>query len=358
MRADFGDVSVAEMVKTVGNEPQAFEPGARQEYSNGGYVVLGRVIEVVSGKPYPAYISDHIYGPAGMTNSGFFRKGDFDDNLAQPVTLAGGRGGGGGGGPAVIPGPRTGNPAGGGYSTAADLFRFARSLATGRLLDQRMTTYVLNGTFTEEPRWGHALREQTAGAHRFIGNGGGAPGVNAEFRFEPSGAYTVVVLANASPPAATGLLTAVLNRIAGVSPAPAAPEAPAQSAASTPDTTARTPLRAEIDALHSAMMAAFREAPSNVAAFYTADARILGGGRRYRGVEEVRAYWSQVPDGATWTLEIADVGGGADEPWVLARSTLGRQGSPGMSVDYLAVLRRGSDGRLRYHVDMFTMAVR
>jgi len=223
MRADFGDVSVATMVKTVGAEPQAFEPGARQEYSNGGYVVLGRVIEVVSGKLYSAYVSDHIYRPAGMTASGFFRQGEREDNVALPVTSGepGGRSLGRNPGPPIAPtAPRTGNPAGGGYSTAADLFRFARALRTGRLLDQRMTEYVLSGTFAEQPRWGFSLREQTIGSHRFIGNGGGAPGVNAEFRFEPSGVHTVVVLANSGPPAATKLLTAILNRIAGDSALP------------------------------------------------------------------------------------------------------------------------------------------
>jgi hypothetical protein len=81
-----------------------------------------------------------------------------------------------------------------------------------------MTEYVLNGTFAEEPRWGFALIEQTVGAHRFVGNGGGAPGVNAGFRFAPSGTYTIVVLANMSPPAASEMLRAVVNRIAGVSP--------------------------------------------------------------------------------------------------------------------------------------------
>lgn len=221
MRADFGDVPVAAMVKIVGAEPQAFEPGSGQQYSNGGYVVLGRVIEVLSGKPYEAYVSDHVYRPAGMTASGFFRSGDREDGIALPVSggSSGAGGAGRGGGPSP-PGPRTGNPAGGSYSTAADLFRFARALRAGRLLDQKMTDYLLNGTFNEQPRWGFALREQVVGSRRFIGNGGGAPGVNAEFRFEPSGDYTVVILANASPPAATDLLGAVLNRIAG---APAIP---------------------------------------------------------------------------------------------------------------------------------------
>lgn len=179
MRADFGGASLAEMTKIVGSEPMAFEPGARQEYSNGGYVVLGRVIEVVSGTSYATYVSEHIFSPAGMTSI------------------------------------EAGNPAGGGYSTATDLFKFARALKGGRLLDQRMTEYVLNGTFAgaSGPKFGFALREQMSGTRRFIGNGGGAPGVNAEFRFEPAGDSTVVVLANASPPAATQLLTEILGRV-------------------------------------------------------------------------------------------------------------------------------------------------
>jgi CubicO group peptidase (beta-lactamase class C family) len=212
MRADFGDVSVAAMTKIVGQEALAFEPGTRQLYSNGGYVVLGRVIEVLSGQTYSAYVNDRIYGPAGMVASGFYHNTDRADDIALSIASAGG----GGAAPGIgsPPGPRTGNPAGGGYSTAADLFRFARALRGGRLLSPKMTRYVLDGTFGEDPQWGFALREQTAGRHRFLGNGGGAPGVNAEFRFEPAGAYTVVVLSNSSPPSATNLLTAILNRIA------------------------------------------------------------------------------------------------------------------------------------------------
>lgn len=354
MRADFGDVSVGAMTTIVGEEPLAFQPGTRQLYSNGGYIVLGRVIEVVSGRPYADYVNDRIYRPAGMIASGFYRAGDRTDNIALPVSsAAGGRGMPSARGP-LSAGPRTGNPAGGGYSTAADLFRFARALRSGRLLTPTMTRYVLDGTFAEDPKWGFALREQQAGRRRFLGNGGGAPGVNAEFRFEPEGAYTVVVLSNSSPPSATSLLTAIVDRIAGVQPT-AAPRSkdPAQAPLPPPGG-----LRGEVEALHAAMMSAFRDQPANVARYYTNDARILGGGRRYTGTEQVRAYFSQVPADANWTLAIVDVGGSAAEPWVLGRSTLGRAGTQGMTVDYLAILRRDADGRLRYHIDMFTAAAK
>jgi CubicO group peptidase (beta-lactamase class C family) len=355
MRADFGDVSVAAMTKIVGEEPLAFEPGTRQLYSNGGYVVLGRVIEVVSGKTYSAYVNDHIYRPAGMVASGFYRDKERADNIALPVASAGGGRGSAPGEGSPAAGPRTGNPAGGGYSTAADLFRFARALRAGRLLGPKMTQYVLDGTFAGDPKWGFALREQIAGGHRFLGNGGGAPGVNAEFRFEPAGAYTVVVLSNSSPPSATNLLTAIVNRIADIVPT-AAPGAQTMPAAARQAPS--TGLRGEIETLHDEMMSAFRDQPANVARYYTDSARILGGGRRYNATEQVRTYFSRVPSGAEWILEIIDVGGSAAEPWVLGRSTLGRAGTEGMTVDYLAILRRGADGKLRYHIDMFTAGVR
>jgi len=215
MRADFGTASVAEMVRLVGSEPQVFEPGARQEYSNGGYILLGRIVEIASGQSYADYVAEHIYRRAGMTASGFVGKTE-GGQVALGYFSADAEGRPMMGGPSVGSNPPApGNPAGGGYASAADLFRFARSLRGGRLLDARMTEYVLNGTFAAEPKFGFALREQTIGGRRFLGNGGGAPGVNAEFRFEPDGDLTAVVLANSSPPAATELLTDILTRLTG-----------------------------------------------------------------------------------------------------------------------------------------------
>jgi len=217
VRADFGDAtSVVEMTEAVGSQPQSFEPGERQEYGNGGYVVLGRVVEVASGRDYAAYVSDRIYRPAGMTSSGFVRKSARDPSVALGYFPTDDQGRPMMGGPAGRFGfhpPEPGNPAGGGYSTATDLFRFSRALRGGRLLDARMTDVVLNGSFSGRsgPTYGFALKEQMAGTRRFVGNGGGAPGVNAEFRFEPAGDYAVVVLANTSPPAATQMMADILD---------------------------------------------------------------------------------------------------------------------------------------------------
>jgi CubicO group peptidase (beta-lactamase class C family) len=317
-RADFGDVSLAAQVKAIGAEPQAFEPGTRAEYSNGGYIVLGRLIEVVTGKSYDDYVSAHIYRPAGMTATGFFRPGDRADRLALPPSEASAE-------------PRTGNPAGGGYSTAADLFRFARALRTGRLLDQRMTTYLLHGTFTEEPRWGFSLREQPIGTQRFIGNGGGAPGVNAEFRFDPAGSRTVVVLANASPPAATTLLTAILNRVAQSTPS----------------------VEADITSLNAAMVAAFHSAPSAVAAFYADDAVITGGGQRHEGRAAIDGYWRDATMFKSWTLELLQTGGAPEAPWQYGKSVVVSTSGRTMETYFLGLLRR-EGGSLKFVVDAYS----
>jgi hypothetical protein len=111
-----------------------------------------------------------------------------------------------------------GNPAGGGYSRAGDLLAFAQALKTGKLLNPAMTDHILNGTFSgaDRPKYGYALREQVVGGRRFVGNGGGAPGINAEFRFEPNGDYSVVVLSNLSPPSATIVLEHVLEAVGGL----------------------------------------------------------------------------------------------------------------------------------------------
>lgn len=214
MGADFGGGTVAEMAQRVGREPQAFEPGAQQQYSNGGYVLLGRVVEVVSGKSYEDYVAEKIYAPAGMKSTGFYRSTEKAADFARGYYSADAQGRPMRGGAEFAANPlQAGNPAGGGYATAADMFRFARALRAGRLLDAKMTDYVLNGTFAGEEKFGFALREQIVGGRRFLGNGGGAPGVNAEFRFEPAGDVTVVVLTNSSPPAATQMLGRILERL-------------------------------------------------------------------------------------------------------------------------------------------------
>ena len=57
--------SLADYVKLFGSRPVAFEPGSRMEYSNYGFILLGRIIELVSGEPYQKYVEEQIYRRRG-----------------------------------------------------------------------------------------------------------------------------------------------------------------------------------------------------------------------------------------------------------------------------------------------------
>lgn len=147
------------------NKPLEFEPGSRQRYSNAGFIVLGLVIEKLSGVSYYDYVRRNVFAPAGMRDTDSYAIDEKVPNRA--AGLAGG------------PGERRpntgliaarGSSAGGGYSTAADLLRFSEWLKKDR-------PKMIPG-----------------------GWAGGAPGTNA--LLEVGTEWTVIVLSNYSPPGA------------------------------------------------------------------------------------------------------------------------------------------------------------
>jgi D-alanyl-D-alanine carboxypeptidase len=165
--------------------PLEFAPGTDDRYSNAGYVVLGLVIERVSGQSYYDFVRDRILKPAQMTDSGWPLQSDAAWPRATGYTTR-----------TPEPGPRRsnaaflparGSSAGGSYSTAADLLRFARALP--RILG--------TASYRELMR---IPPDAPAAAQPAVAWGGGAPGVNASVQLE--GAFEVVVLANVDPPAA------------------------------------------------------------------------------------------------------------------------------------------------------------
>jgi ketosteroid isomerase-like protein len=118
---------------------------------------------------------------------------------------------------------------------------------------------------------------------------------------------------------------------------------------------ART-LRQEVEELNAAMVAALKKDPPSVARFYTDDATILGGGGRYVGREQIDKYWTDATMFADWTLEIIDVGGEAHAPWVRGRSNLLGKSGRRMVTEYIGLLKRQPDGKLKFVVDMFVAA--
>jgi CubicO group peptidase (beta-lactamase class C family) len=162
-----------------------FPPGSQRRYSNGGYVVLGLIVEKASGQSYYDYVREHICIPAGMTATGHFdadvplenvasgytRNWDDAEHEKEPRRNN------------MYTRPARGSSAGGGYSTALDLFRFSRALRAGKLL-------------------GSLGQEWFAGPQAYAG---GAPGINAELDMDPVPGWTVAVVGNYDPPAAMAL---------------------------------------------------------------------------------------------------------------------------------------------------------
>lgn len=179
-------------------EPE-FAPGAREEYCNGCYVVLGEIIARVSGMSYEDYIARNITGPLGMSNTGFLRRDQLPANAARFYGTPRGPGT-----PIVDVGQFhgvAGSAAGNIYSTLCDLLILDNALREHRLLDPQYTAQVLHG----QPETGRATKR--------IGFAGGAPGVNT--MLHGNGTWTVIILANREPPTAEAVDQVVFPLLAG-----------------------------------------------------------------------------------------------------------------------------------------------
>ena len=180
--AYFQAKSGAERVKILAKLPLSFRPGERMEYSNGGYHVLGAIIEQMSGKDYGTFLHDAVYRPLGMSST------DLLPNESTAVRFTKLRMGGG-----TYPDwvatvarvERPGSPAGDGISTVDDMTRLGEALLGDKLLSPAVKASIF-------PRKGDEWR---------IGQAGGTMGTNTDFSAFPATGWVVTVLANFDPPA-------------------------------------------------------------------------------------------------------------------------------------------------------------
>jgi D-alanyl-D-alanine carboxypeptidase len=178
------------------------EPGARFDYSNSNYILLGSIIERVSGMPFEQYVQRHIFDPAGMSATCYCEPGA--PNHATPYSRY--TAGFGPSRSAVIErwvevpagAKRPGAPGGGGISTAGDLARFADALLTNRLLTAQMTALVLEPkvNMDGEGRRGYGFEVFDWAGTRVVGHGGNFWGTMSQLDVYPDSGYAVVVLSN------------------------------------------------------------------------------------------------------------------------------------------------------------------
>ena len=192
------EVSAAQLIQLFQDKPFDFAPGQRWKYDNSGYILLGAIIEKLSGQSYADFMRTQIFEPLGMNQTGY-------ENLAR---ITPGRAAG-----YMRDGNRWRNAdflsmtqpfaAGALTSTVDDLARWNAAISTGKLLTasswQRATaSFVLDdGTPT---RYGAGWIIGRVGPIATVEHGGGINGFNAYVLRAPLEDVYVAVLTNASPP--------------------------------------------------------------------------------------------------------------------------------------------------------------
>ena len=186
--------TVDDMMKLAEGEKLSFEPGTRWAYSNTGMLVLGKVIEKVTGQSYFDYIRENIYRPAGMTNSDSYELDKVNPNLAvgyekeyadDGIHFSNN----------IFQHVMRGGPAGGGYSTVDDLFKFDVALRSGKLVGQEMVKTLLAAKpELKAPDYGYGF--QIDKELSIAGHGGGFPGISSNLDMFLSNGYTAAVMSN------------------------------------------------------------------------------------------------------------------------------------------------------------------
>jgi D-alanyl-D-alanine carboxypeptidase len=178
--------------------PPAFAPGAGYAYSNTHYVVLGLLIERVTGRAVGDELQTRIFDRVGMPNTLYstttalpppFAEGYYDFGFVRDTAVG------------TLLHPSAFGAAGAVVSTAADLARFAEALAAGTLLSAASAAAqraVLEGSRVTSPgdgfTTGYGLGALVGGG--WIGHDGAVPGYESEVYARTGGGGTIVVLLN------------------------------------------------------------------------------------------------------------------------------------------------------------------
>ena len=201
------------------DEKLQFEPGTKWQYSNTGMLVLGKVIEIVTGQSYYDYVSENITKPIGMTNTGCFELDKVNANLAvgyhkqfsdSGITFTNN----------IFQHVMRGGPQGGCYSTVEDLLRFDQALRSNKLL--KAETFKTLATAKPELRssnYGYGFQVNSEAGT--VGHGGGFLGINSNLAIYPESGWTAIVMSNYSggAQAVVKKMSALVKASAGAPPA-------------------------------------------------------------------------------------------------------------------------------------------
>ncbi|MFI5761592.1 serine hydrolase domain-containing protein [Streptomyces sp. NPDC051563] len=208
------DDAVGRYVGTLGDAVQLFPPGERFSYCNSGFVLLGRIVEVLRGEPYGAALRRHLIAPLGLTHVST-HAGEAVLQLAAIGHI----------GPEVRPAPVYGLPASAAPAgatlamSARSLLGFVRMHLTDPAFDAMREPQVpVPKLAALGDRWGLGWMLWECPGGSVIGHDGGTIGQYAFLRVVPEAGVAVVVLTNGGN--APALFRAVgahlLRELAGV----------------------------------------------------------------------------------------------------------------------------------------------
>jgi CubicO group peptidase (beta-lactamase class C family) len=187
--------TVDDMMKLAEGETLAFEPGTKWAYSNTGMLVLGAVIEKVTGQSYFDYVRENIYKPAGMSNTDAYELDLDPPNLAIGYQKEFNEDGTTRFRNNIFQHVIRGGPAGGGYSTVGDLLKFDAALRANKLVGAEYVRQLLSPKpELNSPEYGYGFGVNTK--NRTAGHSGGFPGISSNLDMFLDSGYTAIVMSN------------------------------------------------------------------------------------------------------------------------------------------------------------------
>lgn len=189
--------TIDDMIKrAVTDERLLFEPGTRWQYSNTGFLVLGKVIEKVTGQSYYEYVRENITKLAGMNHTDCYELDKVNPNLAvgydkeytdHGVSFTNN----------IFMHVMKGGPHGGGYSTVEDLLKFDLALRSNKLIGSEYVKQLLSAKpDLNSPTYGYGFQVDPESG--IVGHGGGFPGVNSNLDMFLGTGWTAIVMSNYS----------------------------------------------------------------------------------------------------------------------------------------------------------------
>ena len=200
------------MLRSADTMPLSFTPGAKQEYNNFNFAIIGKVIEAVAGMSYLKYMKLEVFDPLGMTSTGF--------NIHSGNAATGYRPTPGGSAPIrhEMRGGMYAIPSGHLQGTVADLLKFYEGLETGKLLKpeayRQMITRI-NPSLSGTPGW----FERKAGEDSIVTKNGSVPGFQSIMSFVPGKGDAVIMLWTSRKPKDNALFKVdneLLRQVCGV----------------------------------------------------------------------------------------------------------------------------------------------